>query len=102
MIGGLQAAALQSQIRNTACETHGARNKSEGRVLEDWLQAEREVILWKPMNNAGPQTTKNASAIPAARRHETCQCAYRSWLTENKPFDCMQARMATNPQIVHP
>jgi len=41
---GLKEAALQARIRVRAYEIYEAREKINDRALDDWLQAEREII----------------------------------------------------------
>ena len=43
MIEGLQEAALEARIRMRAYEIYEDRGKGDGRALDDWLQAEREI-----------------------------------------------------------
>ena len=44
MIEGLQEAALQARIRVRAYEIYEVRGNRDGHALDDWLEAEREIV----------------------------------------------------------
>lgn len=41
---GIADHALQTEIRLRAYEIYEARGKGNGHALDDWLQAEREIV----------------------------------------------------------
>jgi hypothetical protein len=44
---GITDCALQTEIRWRAYEIYEARGSGEGHALDDWLQAEREIMRRK-------------------------------------------------------
>ncbi|MGO9083889.1 MAG: DUF2934 domain-containing protein [Candidatus Sulfotelmatobacter sp.] len=69
----LMVKMVERKVRSRAEQLYNQRGKEEGQALEDWVQAESEVVgksilapLYHRMRNANPDAPEPATEAPAA------------------------------------
>ncbi len=65
------AAALHEKIAERAFEIFCARGAAPGHDLDDWLQAESELVNMEPPKRAESYFSKSAASYRPKPRHQT-------------------------------